>query len=503
MRLHVGYPAFASAKQVEQYLESYASNFDLLPYIQLSKSVTRVERDEDNNKWIVTITNVKNGVEEIRKFSRVIIATGILSRPNIPKPTGIERFQGEAIHSRAFKDPAKYEGKRVVVVGIGATGADAVSFLKASKAAKVYLSHRSQILLVGSILWSYSLSTTPQTKLYQTPKSIDGKPFDQQVTYRFLSLVQAFGSFAPSMFINLMSKAVVSMRKKAFPWLDNHPSFRKPRPFQKFLHRIPMTSLTLAENLRDDSIETVFGIQEITGPHSLKMTDGKTLEHIDAIIFCTGYDYDFSIVSGAGSPTDPDIAPDRFDKIKATKFYNPDSPFPRLYQGIISEQFPESLAFLGHSIMMGSLFVIYDIYTMALASVWAGNYPQASPTEMARDIDTQYSFVVGLLKEGPVPHLGFRLIVKGTWNWMHKAAGTGMTERIASFNWAAWKFWWSDRHFYNLLMDGITAPAMYRLFDTRKGRKPWLEAKAQIEASNEQARLQVEEWKKHQKMPNS
>lgn len=133
---------------------------------------------------------------------------------------------------------------------------------------------------------------------------------------------------------------------------------------------------------------------------------------------------------------------------------------------------------------------------MALASLWAGNYPQASAKEMARDIDTQYNFVVDLLKEGPVPHLGFRLIVKATWNWMHNAAGTGITERLASFKWAAWKFWWSDRRFYNLLMDGITVPAMHRLFDTGRGRKLWAKARAQIHAENEQAKALVEDWKK-------
>ena len=111
--------------------------------------MTRIERDIANRKWVVTVKDVKDGSEETHIFSRAIIATGILSKPNIPGIKGIEMFRGEVIHSRAFKDPSKYADKQVVVVGIGATGADTIAFLKDAKATKIYLSHRSQIPTVS------------------------------------------------------------------------------------------------------------------------------------------------------------------------------------------------------------------------------------------------------------------------------------------------------------------------------------------------------------------
>lgn len=83
-------------------------------------------------------------------LDRIIVAPGIFQTINQPKVKGIEKFAGEAIHSREFKDPTKYKGTNVVVVGVGATGADTTSFLVKAGAEKVYLSHRSQYFLVST-----------------------------------------------------------------------------------------------------------------------------------------------------------------------------------------------------------------------------------------------------------------------------------------------------------------------------------------------------------------
>ena len=245
-------------------------------------------------------------------------------------------------------------------------------------------------------------------------------------------------------------------------------------------------------------MEAVTGIQEVSGPRSVTLTDGKGLEDIDAIIFCSGYEYDFSIMKGAGNPVDPTKAPDGYKKITSAKYYNPHSPFPRLYRGILSEQYPESLAFLGHALSMGPPFVMYDLFTMALASTWTGGYPLESKEAMAKDINIQYDFVCDTMQRGPVPHPGFRMIANPTFEWMNQAAGTGVTDRVACWSAAAWKLWWSDRRFYNLLMDGIDSPAIYRLFDTGRGRKPWSGARAQIEQVNETVKAMGEKWNKEQ-----
>lgn len=142
------FPVHPPQKDLERYFESYAEQFGLYPHIRFSVSVDHVERDEPRKAWRVFLKDVKTGVEEVRTFGRVVVATGMLNTRHLPHVKGLERFSGDAIHSRQFKDASKYQGKNVVVVGIGATGVDSTSFLVKAGTNKVYLSHRGTVFVV-------------------------------------------------------------------------------------------------------------------------------------------------------------------------------------------------------------------------------------------------------------------------------------------------------------------------------------------------------------------
>lgn len=118
-------------------------------HIRFSELVLKVSRDEADQSWLVETSNVKTGKEEMHRFDRVVLATGILNVPHKIKVKGSEQFEGEMMHSREFKDPNKYKGKNVLVVGIGATGSDSLVFLKQAGANKLYLSHRGQYWVVS------------------------------------------------------------------------------------------------------------------------------------------------------------------------------------------------------------------------------------------------------------------------------------------------------------------------------------------------------------------
>ncbi|KAH6648794.1 flavin-binding monooxygenase-like-domain-containing protein [Truncatella angustata] len=469
------------AKSIHEYLESYAKHFGLLQHIRYSSQVTRVERDDESRKWIVyTVNASQNGNTDSSRhvFDRLVVATGILSARNVVKIPGVNQFDGEVLHSQEFKDAYRFSGKNVLVVGIGATGADTTSFLKKAGAANIYISHRGQTYLL--------------------PRVMDGKAFDHSMSYRVGCITRQLASWSPWAWATMLTKALRTAQFKAFPWLKSHNSFSSPRvpPTAPMLHRVPIFSDDLAQNLRDGSVKSVVGVHEINGPRTVMLTDGSVLSDIDAIVICSGYHYDFSVVSGAGNPIDATKAPDNYRRIQAAPYYEPESPFPRLYQGYISEQYPESLAFLGHMLVLGPPFVIYDLATMALASIWSGNAPMPTDTAMSRDINAHYDFIVKALHNDRVPHPGVRINGKATYNWMNEAAGTGVTDLLGNFSIAACKLWWTDRHFYNLLMDGASVPAVYRLFDMGRGRKPWNGARKHIEKINKEIEDLGMAWKR-------
>lgn len=475
-------PTHPPAKDVERYLEAYADNFDLKRHVQFSTKVTKIERDDHAKKWTIytrsTKSDVEDTAEEQQVFDRIVIATGILNVPVDVNIKGIEKFEGEAVHSRDFKEPNRYEGKNVLIMGVGATGVDTQSFLKKANAKTIYLSHRGQYYLL--------------------PRMMNGKAFDHTMSLRAMTIIRTLGDWWPRGCAMLFSKAMVSARRKAFPWLDKHPSFMSPRKLDGVEHRIPTFSNDLADNLRDGSVKAVTGVKEITGPKSVTLTDGTVLDDIDAIVVCSGYHYDFSLIKGAGNPTDPKKAPDNYKRINAAKYKDPHDTLPRLYRGFICEQYPESLAVLGHFLIMGPPFVVYDLATMALSSLWSGQAPIPDQKEMARDIDAHYDMVVETLGRGPVPHMGARMFGSDTFIWLNKIAGTGVTDRLLCFSLDAWKLWWKDRKFYNLLTDGVNSPPLLRLFDTGRGRKTWPGAKEAIIANNEDVKQLGEKWKQEQ-----
>ena len=139
-----------TAKQTQEYLESYAEHFELNCYIKLASTVLKIERDNTQQKWLVTTTfkGSTTTKPETCVFDRLILATGPHSRIKMPKLECSDRFEGDLVHSQQFKEPAKYAGKAVVVLGTGATAADIMEFLRVAGANKIYMSHRRSFRLV-------------------------------------------------------------------------------------------------------------------------------------------------------------------------------------------------------------------------------------------------------------------------------------------------------------------------------------------------------------------
>ncbi|KAL6871300.1 FAD/NAD(P)-binding domain-containing protein [Trichoderma novae-zelandiae] len=465
------YPSFPSAQQIGDYIEAYADRFELIKHIELSTAVTSIQRDEEDGVWVVSTKNTKTGDEEEREYDRVVLATGGLNVMNMPEIKGIEKFAGDAIHSRDFKDPARYAGKNVLVVGLGSTGADTLSFLKQAGANKLYLSSRSRCSLI--------------------PRTIRGRPWDHYMTRRMDARIRTLMRLSPHATNYFAGKAIGLVQSYAFPTLRAHPCFSGA--ISGPLCRSPFVCDDLPDLLDSGRVKVYPGIMGVAGPRTVVFKDGSEITDVDAIIFCCGYYHDLSLVQGEGHPADADFSTDAFEELKSAKYHNHESQYQRLYHGILSERYPESLAVLGSLTTLRPTFVLYDLATMALASLWSGSYPLPSPRAMKREIDSHYNFVVRALQRGPLAYLGLRIDVQGTYTWLNAAAGTGIIERLEGWGWEAWKFWWKNRTLYRFIMDGPNVSAVYRLFDMGRGRRPWAGAQAAIEKANERRVQRVEE----------
>ncbi|XP_050354178.1 senecionine N-oxygenase-like isoform X2 [Nymphalis io] len=135
-------PSFPSWKIYYNYIKNYTKHFDLEKHIKFLHKVVLVSRV--NNIWKVKYQNVLTGEEFEDEFDFVIVGTGHFSKPNMPNIPGEEKFSGSIIHSHDYREPVRYKGRRVLVVGAGPSGMDIA--IDVAYAAKTLVhSHHSKI----------------------------------------------------------------------------------------------------------------------------------------------------------------------------------------------------------------------------------------------------------------------------------------------------------------------------------------------------------------------
>ena len=114
---------FAAQPETERYLNYVADKFDLRRDIQFNSRVKAAHYQEDTRSWDVIL-------EDGRKYTArfLITAVGVLSAATMPTIPGVATFQGQSCHTHYWpKEPVKFEGKRVAVIGTGATAVQAIT----------------------------------------------------------------------------------------------------------------------------------------------------------------------------------------------------------------------------------------------------------------------------------------------------------------------------------------------------------------------------------------
>lgn len=115
---------FSKRADIWQYARDVAEKFDVVSSIQFSTEVHALQWSTKSQTWTATIANDSRSHTE--EFSAVITAVGQLNRPNLAPAGGIEHFNGDWFHSAHWNHNVDLRGKRVAVIG---TGASAMQFM--------------------------------------------------------------------------------------------------------------------------------------------------------------------------------------------------------------------------------------------------------------------------------------------------------------------------------------------------------------------------------------
>lgn len=112
---------YAKQPEIRAYFEEVANRHDLWNAIRFETEVVRAEWDESASLWHVHVRSA-DGSEETLDARAVITAVGQLNRPQYPDIQGLDRFEGPMFHSARWDHSVDLTGKRVVMIGAGASG---------------------------------------------------------------------------------------------------------------------------------------------------------------------------------------------------------------------------------------------------------------------------------------------------------------------------------------------------------------------------------------------
>ncbi|GFR00720.1 dimethylaniline monooxygenase 5 [Trichonephila clavata] len=132
-------------QEIYQQVTEYFKQRDVFRYVRYNTEVISVKKAsdyDDAGRWVVTVKDRITNELTTDVYDGVLVCTGHMNRPMMPTYPGQEQFKGKILHSHSLKGVSPYQGKNVIIVGMGCSGLDAA--VEISNVAKqVYLSTRT------------------------------------------------------------------------------------------------------------------------------------------------------------------------------------------------------------------------------------------------------------------------------------------------------------------------------------------------------------------------
>lgn len=133
---------FALRDEIHDYLEQVATDYNLRPNVRFRTHVEAATYDEQEKCWSVDIRSA-DGTRETLRANVVISAVGALNVPKMPSIRNLDSFNGPYFHTANWPDEVELEGKRVAIVGNGASAMQVVPAI-ADKVSQLTIFQRSK-----------------------------------------------------------------------------------------------------------------------------------------------------------------------------------------------------------------------------------------------------------------------------------------------------------------------------------------------------------------------
>jgi len=136
---------FSTGAEIKQYADDVADKFDIRRHMRFNTVVEGARWDEEASIWKITLAD-----GDVLSARFLITATGFLSQPKVPDIPGVTEFAGKVIHTTAWDDKYPLAGRKVAVIGTGATAVQLIPEL-AKRVADLTVYQRTPIWVVPKI----------------------------------------------------------------------------------------------------------------------------------------------------------------------------------------------------------------------------------------------------------------------------------------------------------------------------------------------------------------
>ena len=283
---------FAQQPELQQYFEDCLDRFGVREHFRFNTEVVKAQFDESLQQWQVTL-RAQDGSESQLDSNAMISAVGQLNRPKLPDIKGRESFAGVSMHSAQWRSDVDVRGKRVAVIGTGASAFQLVPTI-ADEVESLAVYQRSAPWMFPNI--DYHREVEEGTKW-----CMKHLPFYSR-WYRFLLFWPACDGLLPSLKIDSnwphQDRSINEMndmvREVFTDWMKQQVGDDEALLAKVVPDYVPLAKRTLQDNgswltaLKKDNVElNNLGIREITEQGVID-NNGELFE-ADIIVFATGF----------------------------------------------------------------------------------------------------------------------------------------------------------------------------------------------------------------------
>lgn len=261
---------FAPGEEIQEYCESVAKNPAIEPYLEFGAEVHQASFQD--GRWNINLVDGRRVQSDV-----LVCALGALHLPNIPAFEGLESFQGELFHSARWPHDHQWEGKRIGVIGSGASAIQIVPAI-ADEAKHLSVFQRSPAWIVPRRDRAYP---SWAQWLLQIPGAAN---LPRWFYYWYLEARGRFARPGSSMAKSLEERALKHLR-----WHIQDPDLRQALTpdYTIGCKRILLSDDYYATLARPDVKLVSRPIERIT-PSGIQLADGKQYP-LDVIVAATGF----------------------------------------------------------------------------------------------------------------------------------------------------------------------------------------------------------------------